>query len=263
MAKRSTYVHGTSRKEQARLAKLNEITNASYLDFLSLRGHEKVLEVGSGLGILTSAVSRELKTGCVVGVEYSEDQLAKAPPAGRRLRFVRGDAHHLPFEDNSFDVVYSRYVLEHVADPVRVLKEMRRVLKRGGSVFTLENNIAMNLFYPECPVYVKLWKDLGTLQSALGGDAYIGIRLFALLNEAGFRKVVPGIFPEVHYYGSPSFNLWVDNTLDILRGAEEGFIEHGLAQEGEVDAAEIELKEFKKNKNASTIFYWNRVKGIK
>jgi len=65
-------------------------------------------------------------------------------------------------KDDTFDVVFSRYVLEHLADPVGMLKEMRHVLKRGGIVFVQENNSAENSFYPKCPDYEKLWKDLGT-----------------------------------------------------------------------------------------------------
>ena len=47
----------------------------------------------------------------------------------RILNPVKADANHLPFKDNVFDVVYSRHFLEHVPDPLNVLKEMIRVSK--------------------------------------------------------------------------------------------------------------------------------------
>jgi SAM-dependent methyltransferase len=258
-----SYVHGTNAEEQERLAKLNDMVNRPYLDFLRLKGTEKVLEVGCGLGILTSEVAKALENGNVFGVEYSPDQLRSARRTESNAHFIRADAHRLPFADDTFQVVYSRYVLEHVSDPAKSLSEMRRVLKPGGRVFSEENNIAMNLFYPTCPVYEKLWNDLGILQARLGGDAYIGKRLFALFREVGFRDVKLSISPEVHHYGSSFFDIWVDNTLKILQGAEKGLVEHGLAKKGEVTAAVKELEEFKLREDAATFFYWNRATGVK
>jgi SAM-dependent methyltransferase len=48
------------------------------------------------------------------------------------LAKVRMDLHHIPFEDNSFDVVFCNHVLEHVTDDVRCMQEIRRVLKPTG-----------------------------------------------------------------------------------------------------------------------------------
>ncbi len=50
---RATYIHGTEPFEQARLAKLGVLTDASYIRFLELDGARSILEVGSGLGNLT------------------------------------------------------------------------------------------------------------------------------------------------------------------------------------------------------------------
>src|SRR5437667_12017839 len=123
MESESSYIHGTSESEQERLALLNRLSNPPFLEFLNLRGDERVLEVGSGLGILTADAAARLESGFAVGVEYSRDQLAAACP-GERVQFCRGDAHRLPYSDSRFDVVYCRYLLEHVPDPVRVLREM-------------------------------------------------------------------------------------------------------------------------------------------
>jgi ubiquinone/menaquinone biosynthesis C-methylase UbiE len=94
-----------------------------WVDELSL--HDKlVLEVGSGLGLLQHVVSS------YVGVDVS-------PASGHRIHkpFCAADATKLPFPDNTFDAVWSVYVLEHIPNPEAMLSEIRRVLKPGGSVF--------------------------------------------------------------------------------------------------------------------------------
>src|SRR5436305_1419796 len=116
------YIHGTNPSEQERLAGLNTLTNEPFLRFLALRESDVVLEVGSGLGILTHAAAQRLPRGEAWGVEQSPEQLARAPQGVGNLHFTQGDAHQLPFEANRFDVVYCRYLLEHVAGPWQVLK---------------------------------------------------------------------------------------------------------------------------------------------
>lgn len=203
MGVRSTYIHGTDRSEQDRLILLNRLTNEPFIEFLELTVHEKVLEVGSGLGILTCGLARR-RPGCrVVGLEYAWALLAASGRTSlSTARFCQGDAHFLPFKDQRFDVAFCRYVLEHVADPIRVLNEMRRVLRPGGRVVVQENNIAINEVYPECQHFKTVWKQFAELQSRLGGDALIGKKLFVLLKEAGFRDIELSIQPEVHYSGT-------------------------------------------------------------
>src|SRR5262245_4608891 len=128
---RDTYIHGTTPSEQARLAALNRMTNTAFIEFLRITPRMRVLEVGSGLGLLAAAVAAAADGVQVVGVEQSLEQIAAAAKAAC-VTYVQGDAHQLEFPDGRFDLVYARYVLEHVAAPERVLSEMRRVTRPGG-----------------------------------------------------------------------------------------------------------------------------------
>jgi len=252
------YVHGTGREEQARLAALNELSNAAFLDFLELDETSAVLEVGSGLGILTRDVARKVPRGWVVGIESAPEQLAWTAAPEPNVRFLRGDAHALEFPDSTFDVVYCRYLLEHVADPSRVLAEMRRVLKEGGKVFIQENNILVNVFWPECPRFDDIWRKFATLQERLGGDPLVGKKLLPLLRGAGFRDVRLTIHPEAHYSGSPGFRAWIENQIGNVRGAARALAAEGLATVDESHAAIEELRELATRADASAFFYWNR-----
>jgi SAM-dependent methyltransferase len=258
-----TYIHGTAPPEQQRLYRLNELTNARFVEFLELEGSETVLEVGSGLGVLAREVAKRVPRGEVTGIEYSRDQLEACGQGSANLRFLEGDAHSLPFEDASFDVVYCRFVLEHVESPSRVLAEMRRVLKPGGRVHVQENNILLNVFDPHCPRFTAAWESFARLQHRLGGDGTIGKKLLPLLRRAGFHDVALSIDPEVHWYGSPSFEAWMENQIANIDGARESFMKTHIMSAAEIDAAIAEARAFMETANASVFFYWNRAKGRK
>lgn len=259
----ATYIHGTESAEQARLRRLNELTNRSFIEFLELEETASVLEIGSGLGILAQDVARVVTKGEVYGVEYSPEQLARAEVSVPNLHLTRGDAHRLEFEDERFDVVYCRYVLEHVAAPAQVLREMRRVLKPGGRVFVQENNILVNLLYPECPRFDAVWRQFAVLQEKLGGDALIGKKLLPLLKEAGFEEIKLSIQPEIHRSGEQGFRHWIENLIGNIEGTAAALEAHQLATVEEIQHAIDEARALLERDDAGAFFYWNRASGVK
>lgn len=261
--RKSFYIHGTREDEQDRLARLNELTNESFIDFTEVRDTDTILELGSGLGILAGKISEKLTTGKVTGIEISADQIAKCPKETKKLSFIRGDVCDLPFDQDSFDTVYCRYILEHVESPVRALHEARRVLKPGGRIFIQENSILLLEFYPDCPHFRLVWKAFAAYQSTLGGDAMIGIKLYALLKQAGFEKPELSMAPELHYPESGTFGPWIDNLIGNIRSAKDRLITENYITQRQYSAAEEELEELKNNKTASSYFYWNRAKALK
>ena len=118
----SAYIHGTDPAEQSKLAAFNELVNESFLGFLDLADATTILELGSSLGVLTREVARRFPNSQVTGIELSESQLAQAREHSQpNLEFVQGDATQLPFAEVAFDVVYCRWVLEHLANPAAAL----------------------------------------------------------------------------------------------------------------------------------------------
>jgi ubiquinone/menaquinone biosynthesis C-methylase UbiE len=258
-----SYIHGTTEDEQNRLAELNYLTNASFLQFVKVKKTDEVLELGSGLGILAEEVSQKLTTGHMTGIEISTEQIAKCPPENEKLIFVCGDVLDLPFKENTFDTIYARYILEHVPDPLRVLNEANRVLKPGGNLFIQENAILLLQLYPECACFDKVWHAFAKYQSHIGGDAMIGLKLYDLLKKSGFRKPELSIAPEIHYKESGTHKPWIDNLIGNIRGAKEPLISGNYISEKQYAGALNELEKFKVNENASSYFYWNRARGKK
>ncbi len=95
----------------------------------------KVLEVGCAAGDLSRALAQQGMN--VWGVDLSVSMLAKAQQVPRRAKFRQADAAHLPFPDQSFDIVLAASLINVVDSPRAVLIEMRRVCRKGGTVSVL------------------------------------------------------------------------------------------------------------------------------
>ncbi len=254
------YIHGTEPSEQERLAGLNRMTNAAFVEFLNVEPGTHVLEVGSGLGILAADVA---SAGVeVVGVELSAAQIAAAS-SHPHLTFKQGDAHTLEFPDASFDLVYARYLLEHVAHPQRVLREMWRVTKPGGRVAVCENDVSLLRFDPPCPAFERAWDAFIRFQAALGGDALIGRRLYRLFRGAGFVDIQLSLQPEVHWFGSPDFVACVQNIIGNIESARNGMIGAGVMSGAGLNAAVGELELLKTDTAGSSVFVWNRAMAVR
>jgi ubiquinone/menaquinone biosynthesis C-methylase UbiE/broad specificity phosphatase PhoE len=117
-----------------------------FIRFAEIGEGQRLLEVGSGLGVMTLALA---KTGAleVVGVDVSPAMLERAEYLRlsigdadmlRRVSYRLGTAHDLPFPGNSFDVVICRFLFHHIIKLDRTLAEVQRVLKPNGILLVAE-----------------------------------------------------------------------------------------------------------------------------
>lgn len=112
--------------------------NAATLAALELRSSDRVLEVGFGHGRTLRKAAEIVSDGFVAGVDFSETMLHMAARqcaplvATGRVQLELADSSHLPFPDEHFDKAYSVHTLYFWKDPAEHLREIRRVLRRGG-----------------------------------------------------------------------------------------------------------------------------------
>ncbi len=115
---------------------VDETETKCAFDLLQPSDDDKILDVGCGTGNF----SLKLAGRCakVIGVDISDAMLQVAQNKIKNqtdhTEFRKMDAHHLEFEDNSFDSVLSMATIEFVEDPQQVFDEMFRVVKPGGHI---------------------------------------------------------------------------------------------------------------------------------
>ncbi len=125
-------------------------------------------------------------------IDISRESLASAErlkqqPGFANVSFQHASIYELPFEDQTFDHVFVCFVLEHLNEPVIALRQLKRVLKIGGSLTVIEGDHGSCFWHPETPQSMAAWNGLITAQRANGHDPNIGRRLTPLLSEAGLE----------------------------------------------------------------------------
>jgi SAM-dependent methyltransferase len=149
------------------------------VDFDGYSGR-RVLEVGCGAAV---DLARFAKGGAfVTGVDLSPAAIALAranfEQQGLPGEFQVGDGEHLPFADESFDLVYAHGVVQYTAEPRRLVEECRRVLVPGGrAIFQVYNRVSwlnalsklmkVGLEHQDAPVLIKF--SMGEFKALLAG----------------------------------------------------------------------------------------------
>src|SRR6266550_5338695 len=157
-----------------------------------VRAGAEVLSVGCGPGVILREISALNPSVRATGIDVSADRVEEAKRRNRgipQLKFVRGDAQAMEFASNSFDLVYSRMLLEYLKDKERAVREMARVCKPGGTVLLQDLDGQLLWHYPEDPMVQGTAEKVVTALSATGFDPFVGRKLFWLAQKAGLTNL--------------------------------------------------------------------------
>ncbi|NUP52546.1 MAG: methyltransferase domain-containing protein [Catenulispora sp.] len=239
----NTYTHGhhdsVLRSHRWRTAE----NSAAYL-LPHLAAGQDVLDVGCGPGTITVDLAERVAPGTMTAVEITAEalKLAQDEVAARgtgNVRFAVADVHALDFPDDSFDVVHAHQVLQHVADPVRALKEMRRVCRPGGVVAVRDSDYGGFRWFPEEPgldAWLAAYQNL-----ARSNDAHpdAGRRLRGWALAAGFPEQNVTATASSWVFADAAdrawwAELWAERTTKS--SAADQYLAKGIATEAELTA---------------------------
>lgn len=123
-----------------RMAEQHRPENLWTLSLLNAQPTDHILEIGFGPGLALEQLAPQLTAGSLIGVDFSHTMVHMASRRNARsiqaghVKLLHGDAAHLPFENASFDKIYSIHSLYFWPDPMLVVQEILRVLKPGGII---------------------------------------------------------------------------------------------------------------------------------
>ena len=152
---------------------------------------DSILEVGCGTGaVLHELVKPSLSNW--FGLDINLGYLFYARENQPQYKFIAGDAHLLPFGDNSFDVCLCHFLLLWLTAPSIALQEMRRVTRSGGVVMALaEPDYGGRIDYPDELSVIGKWQTDSLLQQ--GADPLIGRKLRTLFAASGLNQIEAGV----------------------------------------------------------------------
>jgi ubiquinone/menaquinone biosynthesis C-methylase UbiE len=151
-----------------------------------------VLSVGSGPGVILGAIAALDPSVRGTGVDISAERVEEAKrrnSGNRRVTFVCGDAHAMEFPSDSFDLVYSRMLLQYLKAKEQAVAEMARVCKPGGTVLLQDLDGQLLWHYPEDAAVERSVEKVLAGLAAGGFDPFVGRKLFWLAQKAGLTNL--------------------------------------------------------------------------
>ena len=201
----------------------------------------RVADLGCGTGMVTQLLAELVgPTGEVVGVDYSAAQVVQArellPRNLTNVHFISASATDTGLTRESFDLVYCRFLLIHLAEPEAAIKEMRELLKPDGIIVCEDGDLTSAGSEP--PSKLEEFSNLfGALGPKWGVDYTLGRRLFHMVVAADFAQ------PEITF-NQPVLAQGENKQLLELSVAEAGpsFVQAGLLTNEELVATVAEMR---------------------
>jgi SAM-dependent methyltransferase len=235
----TVYVLVTGEAGAARLRLLHDVYGQSteaLLTEVGLGSGLRAVDIGCGTGTVARWMADRVGTaGYVVGVDVSSAQLQVAEREAQRLgltqlQFRHADAYDTGLPRENFDVVYCRFLLCHLAQPERALREMAALLKPNGVLVCDDVDIASIFADPPSPVVDRMRDLMRAVGVARGVDYCLGIRLHRLFRDVGLRDPQMRIDQPVYATGEGK-RFWEYTVLE----AGPAIVQAGLATPVELE----------------------------
>lgn len=168
---------------------------------------DSMLDAGCGSGSAARLFASKHGSCRITGIDRNAQYLDYARRTARaegleNVQFVEGDVLHLPFADSSFDIVWSKHLLQWVAKSDLALAEFVRVTRRGGRVVCCNFD---GFCLSHAPTDPQVQRDVerwfAAAQAEFGFDNNIGRKLPSMFKTAGLQDIRFSILPDRAFCG--------------------------------------------------------------
>ena len=195
--------------------------------FLGLKPGMKIVDVGCGTGDFTRYLASLVRGKyTIIGVDIraanirTAEKQTKKEGMANKITFRRGDAYRIPVDDGWADLVCCRTLLMHLPDPLKAVREMSRVARKGGTVAAFERGRFDAVYIPDNERLTKLAIKLGEsyadgVRKLEGKNFDIGNRLPTIFHKAGLREIMAEYQADTYLASDPRRRL--EDVRDELK----------------------------------------------
>lgn len=210
------YTFGDSKTAADRLFEISKFFNKPASDLIrkyNKNGYKTGIDIGCGPGFTTEMLSRVLRSNNITGLDMSDNFISLAKVRFPQLNFIKHDITRTPFPVSA-EVVYARFMLSHLKEPVMLIDKWVNELEHNGILFVDE----LEDIYTETKVFKKYLKINTEIVASQGADLFVG-RIIAdgkyrhkvLCNE-NIKLPVPEWQAASWFYPN-TVSIWKDNEF--------------------------------------------------
>jgi len=198
----------------------------------------RCLDLGCGPGGITSLLAAKVGAkGRVVGMDADPVFLEHATEQARaanlvNVEFVAGDAYKTGLPGGDFDLVHVRFLASTAGEPEKLFREAMRITRPGGCIAFQEPDISTYKCFPAQPAWDRLRDAMAEVFARVGGDVWLGQRLYPLARRAGLEDVQYRPFLVGVRSGDPMTDI-MPATVESMRAA---LLQHGLLTQAELES---------------------------
>ncbi len=263
--KKQKYLHGYDPKEQQRLIHQALFLEPYVFSGIDLEFTNNVLEVGCGVGAQTKIMCRRFPQLKIHGVDLSPQQLEAAKYylqdeiTSGQVTLQQQDAQKLKLKGEKFDSAFICWFLEHVPQPLTVLKNVRKNLKSGSKIYISEVFNQTLFLEPYSPAFLKYWFEFNDYQCEIKGHPFIGSQLGNLLQQSGFVDIQTEMKPFHFDSREPKKrSSFIEYFYQILLSAEKSLLDNKRIDQKILNEMKKEVQAVKKSKDA--VFFYSFVR---
>ncbi|MDR3679310.1 MAG: methyltransferase domain-containing protein [Flavipsychrobacter sp.] len=247
LKKQGNYIIDGGQAGKSRLNVLAEVLypyTRALLEAEGLLPGMHLLDVGCGGGnVAMMTASIVGPKGSVTAIDFDSeiialDQQDAMATGTNNIDFHAVSAYDIDY-NNEFDIVYSRFLLSHLQDPIKVLKKMVQSVQPGGKIIVEDIHFSGHFCYPACNAFDDYVAYFTEAARNNGHDAEIGARLPGLFKAAGIENIRFDVIQPTFNTGKGKWMAYL--TLDKIKNT---LMEQGIATEESIAKMLLELERF-------------------